>query len=162
MILLWFYLSDGFLHNFGTNVLEAFCTILSSFKTLKFVNTSKMLFECNHENISLINPTRWRLFCHPKVWKPNEILLCAWFLHYFNLCIYFPQQRTAVTFGADITTVPLQTVTCCGSKLTVPLIVYEACNMLKCHVHIEGLFRKAGSQTRQKDIKVCIVYYYLC
>ncbi|KAJ0173554.1 hypothetical protein K1T71_010703 [Dendrolimus kikuchii] len=56
-------------------------------------------------------------------------------------------------FGAPIAKVPSCSVVCCGSTLCVPMIVNEMSAVLRANAHIEGLFRKAGSQNRQKDIK---------
>ncbi|XP_073950298.1 uncharacterized protein isoform X2 [Choristoneura fumiferana] len=56
-------------------------------------------------------------------------------------------------FGAPLAKVPSCSVICCGSNLCVPLVVNEMSTVLRTNAHIEGLFRKAGSQTRQKDIK---------
>ncbi|XP_063539328.1 uncharacterized protein LOC134748461 isoform X1 [Cydia strobilella] len=56
-------------------------------------------------------------------------------------------------FGAPLAKVPSGSVICCGSNLCVPLVVNEMSAVLRTNAHIEGLFRKAGSQTRQKDIK---------
>lgn len=50
--------------------------------------------------------------------------------------------------------VPSCSVICCGSTLSVPNVVSEMSSVLRANAHVEGLFRKAGSQTRQKDIKV--------
>lgn len=60
-------------------------------------------------------------------------------------------------FGAPLVKVPSCTVICCGSTLSVPMVVTEMSTVLRTNVHIEGLFRKAGSQNRQKDIKVWIL-----
>lgn len=60
--------------------------------------------------------------------------------------------------------VPSCSVICCGSTLCVPMVVSEMSSVLRANSHIEGLFRKAGSQTRQKDIKVCFrskIYIHL-
>lgn len=51
--------------------------------------------------------------------------------------------------------VPSCSVICCGSTLCVPMVVTEMSSVLRANANIEGLFRKAGSQNRQKDIKVC-------
>lgn len=56
-------------------------------------------------------------------------------------------------FGAPLLKVPSCSVICCGSTLSVPQIVTEMSSVLRANAHIEGLFRKAGSQSRQKDIK---------
>ncbi|XP_026315019.1 rho GTPase-activating protein 11A-like isoform X2 [Hyposmocoma kahamanoa] len=56
-------------------------------------------------------------------------------------------------FGAPLAKVPSCSVICCGSTLSVPIIVSEMSSVLRANARIEGLFRKAGSQTRQKDIK---------
>lgn len=59
-------------------------------------------------------------------------------------------------FGAPLLKVPSCSVICCGSTLSVPNVVSEMSSVLRANAHVEGLFRKAGSQTRQKDIKVII------
>ncbi|XP_075982984.1 uncharacterized protein LOC142981163 [Anticarsia gemmatalis] len=56
-------------------------------------------------------------------------------------------------FGAPLVKVPSCSVICCGSTLSVPMIVTEMSSVLRSNAHVEGLFRKAGSQNRQKDIK---------
>ncbi|RVE41487.1 hypothetical protein evm_013874 [Chilo suppressalis] len=56
-------------------------------------------------------------------------------------------------FGAPLVKVPSCSVICCGSTLSVPIVVTEMSTVLRANAHIEGLFRKAGSQNRQKDIK---------
>ncbi|KOB71118.1 putative Rho GTPase activating protein 11A isoform 2 isoform 1 [Operophtera brumata] len=56
-------------------------------------------------------------------------------------------------FGAPLVKVPSCSVICCGSTLCVPTVVTEMSSVLRTNAHIEGLFRKAGSQNRQKDIK---------
>ncbi|KAG6455445.1 hypothetical protein O3G_MSEX009229 [Manduca sexta] len=56
-------------------------------------------------------------------------------------------------FGSPLVKVPSCSVICCGSTLSVPVIVTEMSSVLRTNAHIEGLFRKAGSQARQKDIK---------
>ncbi|XP_026494330.2 uncharacterized protein LOC113399414 [Vanessa tameamea] len=56
-------------------------------------------------------------------------------------------------FGAPLVKVPSCSVICCGSTLCIPTVVSEMSSVLRKNAQIEGLFRKAGSQTRQKDIK---------
>lgn len=56
-------------------------------------------------------------------------------------------------FGAPLVKVPSCSVICCGSTLCIPTVVSEMSSVLRTNAHIEGLFRKAGSQSRQKDIK---------
>ncbi|XP_022818026.1 rho GTPase-activating protein 11A-like [Spodoptera litura] len=56
-------------------------------------------------------------------------------------------------FGAPLVKVPSCSVICCGSTLSVPIVVTEMSSVLRSNAHVEGLFRKAGSQNRQKDIK---------
>ncbi|CAB3249310.1 unnamed protein product [Arctia plantaginis] len=56
-------------------------------------------------------------------------------------------------FGAPLVKVPSCSVICCGSTLSIPVIVAEMSSVLRSNAHVEGLFRKAGSQNRQKDIK---------
>ncbi|XP_052743959.1 uncharacterized protein LOC112044372 [Bicyclus anynana] len=56
-------------------------------------------------------------------------------------------------FGAPLVKVPSCSVICCGSTLSIPIVVTEMSQVLRSSAHVEGLFRKAGSQTRQKDIK---------
>lgn len=57
--------------------------------------------------------------------------------------------------------VPACSVICCGSTLSIPVIVAEMSSVLRSNAHVEGLFRKAGSQNRQKDIKVFKLEYAL-
>ncbi|XP_049877973.1 rho GTPase-activating protein gacU-like [Pectinophora gossypiella] len=56
-------------------------------------------------------------------------------------------------FGAPLAKVPSCSVICCGSTLSVPMVVSEMSSVLRANANMEGLFRKAGSQSRQKDIK---------
>ncbi|KPJ18268.1 Rho GTPase-activating protein 11A [Papilio machaon] len=56
-------------------------------------------------------------------------------------------------FGAPLVKVPSCSVICCGSTLSIPNVVSEMSSVLRANANVEGLFRKAGSQTRQKDIK---------
>lgn len=63
-------------------------------------------------------------------------------------------QDHKTLFGAPLIKAPSCSVICCGSTLSVPMVVSEMSSVLRTNAHIEGLFRKAGSQTRQKDIKV--------
>ncbi|CAK1550470.1 unnamed protein product [Leptosia nina] len=56
-------------------------------------------------------------------------------------------------FGAPLMKVPSCSVICCGSTLSIPIVVSEMSSILRTNAHVEGLFRKAGSQTRQRDIK---------
>ncbi|XP_053613362.1 uncharacterized protein LOC128676928 [Plodia interpunctella] len=56
-------------------------------------------------------------------------------------------------FGAPLIKVPSCSVICCGSTLSIPIVVTEMSSVLRANAHVEGLFRKAGSQNRQKDIK---------
>ncbi|KAM3960472.1 uncharacterized protein ACR2FA_005379 [Aphomia sociella] len=56
-------------------------------------------------------------------------------------------------FGAPLVKVPSCSVICCGSTLSVPIVVTEMSSVLRANAQVEGLFRKAGSQNRQKDIK---------
>ncbi|KAL4717933.1 hypothetical protein ACJJTC_001351 [Scirpophaga incertulas] len=56
-------------------------------------------------------------------------------------------------FGAPLVKVPSCSVICCGSTLCVPMVVTEMSTVLRANAHVEGIFRKAGSQNRQKDIK---------
>jgi Rho GTPase-activating protein 11 len=46
------------------------------------------------------------------------------------------------------------------STQQIPLFVYESCNRILEHANTEGLFRKAGSTNRQKEIKVYIFFDY--
>lgn len=60
-------------------------------------------------------------------------------------------------FGAPLVKVPSCSVICCASTLCVPMVVTEMSSVLRANANIEGLFRKAGSQNRQKDIKVSLI-----
>lgn len=41
-----------------------------------------------------------------------------------------------------------------GNYCRVPTFVHDACTLIKENVTIEGIFRKAGSSIRQKEIRV--------
>lgn len=41
-----------------------------------------------------------------------------------------------------------------GSLTRVPNFVSDACSRVMEHIDVEGLFRKAGSSSRQKEIRV--------
>lgn len=62
-------------------------------------------------------------------------------------------QNCTLVFGAQLGSVALCTVQCCGNYLQIPVILSELCSLLRANVHVEGLFRKAGSQARQREIK---------
>lgn len=70
----------------------------------------------------------------------------------YMLFNFFQDHKTV--FGAPLVKVPSCSVICCGSTLSVPVVVTEMSSVLRTNAHNEGLFRKAGSQNRQKDIKV--------
>jgi hypothetical protein len=42
----------------------------------------------------------------------------------------------------------------CGTAVEVPGFVARACSHIKQHIETEGIFRKAGSTSRQKELKV--------
>lgn len=42
----------------------------------------------------------------------------------------------------------------CGTAVEVPSFVARACSYIKQHIETEGIFRKAGSTSRQKELKV--------
>lgn len=74
---------------------------------------------------------------------------------YYKYNIIFLQDNKTV-FGAPLIKVPSCSVICCGSTLNIPIVVNEMSAILRVNAHMEGIFRKAGSQNRQKDIKVYI------
>lgn len=41
-----------------------------------------------------------------------------------------------------------------GSSCRIPIFVADACSRIMEHIEVEGLFRKAGSTVRQKEIRV--------
>lgn len=41
-----------------------------------------------------------------------------------------------------------------GSSVEIPAFVVEACEHIQQNISVEGLFRKAGSNARQKELKV--------
>jgi hypothetical protein len=45
----------------------------------------------------------------------------------------------------------------CGTTVEVPGFVARACSYIKQHIETEGIFRKAGSASRQKALKVWYV-----
>lgn len=45
-----------------------------------------------------------------------------------------------------------------GNLAVIPTFVYETCQRILEHKHVEGLFRKAGSASRQKEIRVSIIF----
>ncbi|KAI5748383.1 hypothetical protein M8J77_024944 [Diaphorina citri] len=44
----------------------------------------------------------------------------------------------------------------CGAYVSVPCIVVQLCDRILADIHMEGIFRKNGSQARQHDIKVML------
>jgi len=42
----------------------------------------------------------------------------------------------------------------CGTAVEVPCFVARACSYIKQQIGTEGIFRKAGSTSRQKELKV--------
>lgn len=50
----------------------------------------------------------------------------------------------------DLTEVKLSN----GSVCRIPKFVSDACTLIMDNVNVEGLFRKAGSAARQKEIRV--------
>jgi hypothetical protein len=44
----------------------------------------------------------------------------------------------------------------CGTAVEVPSFVARACSYIKQHIKTEGIFRKAGSTSRQKELKVSV------
>ncbi|CAG9565573.1 unnamed protein product [Danaus chrysippus] len=73
--------------------------------------------------------------------------------HRFKKIILKNVKDHKTVFGAPLVKVPSCSVICCGSTLSIPNVVSEMSSVLRANAHVEGLFRKAGSQTRQKDIK---------
>lgn len=47
-----------------------------------------------------------------------------------------------------------------GSLCRIPLFISDACARIMDHIEVEGIFRKAGSQVRQKEIRVNIETLY--
>lgn len=45
-----------------------------------------------------------------------------------------------------------------GNYCRVPTFVHDACALIKESVTVEGLFRKAGSSIRQKEIRVRVAF----
>lgn len=43
-----------------------------------------------------------------------------------------------------------------GSSCQIPTFVSNACSYIMDHIEAEGLFRKAGSSSRQKEIRVSV------
>ena len=63
-------------------------------------------------------------------------------------------QNGSAIFGAPLNIVPQQNIKCCGQLVQIPALVHQLCTALKSNLSVEGLFRKAGSQMRQKEMKV--------
>lgn len=98
----------------------------------------------------------------------KNVKVCNIVVRFFVVCFgcvvyidinYFIQDHKTL-FGAPLAKVPSCSVICCGSTLSVPIVVTEMSSVLRSNAHVEGLFRKAGSQNRQKDIKVCALEFY--
>lgn len=52
-----------------------------------------------------------------------------------------------------------------GSTCRIPIFVADACTRIMEQIDVEGIFRKAGSQLRQKEIRVSILQHkkkYFC
>lgn len=45
-----------------------------------------------------------------------------------------------------------------GSLSRVPRFVSDACSRVMTHIDVEGLFRKAGSSSRQREIRVSCLF----
>lgn len=43
-----------------------------------------------------------------------------------------------------------------GSLCRIPLFVSDACSRIMDQIEVEGIFRKAGSNARQREIRVCL------
>ncbi|KAG6926261.1 Rho GTPase activating protein 11A, partial [Chelydra serpentina] len=60
-----------------------------------------------------------------------------------------PRASPAGPFGTPLQALPLS-----ESVEGVPRFLVQICEALRCHLHTEGLFRKSGSVTRIKALKV--------
>lgn len=45
-----------------------------------------------------------------------------------------------------------------GSLCRIPIFVSDACARIMDQIEVEGIFRKAGSQLRQKEIRVNMIF----
>lgn len=60
-------------------------------------------------------------------------------------------------FNKPLHTLQLQSVKMENNcTIEIPQLVHELCTYVKCNLEVEGIFRKAGSSARQKEIKVFI------
>lgn len=57
-------------------------------------------------------------------------------------------------FNKPLHCLPLHVIKLEISSLQIPQLVHELCSYISCNLETEGLFRKAGSTARQKEIKV--------
>lgn len=57
-------------------------------------------------------------------------------------------------FNKPLHTLQLHTIKMENTSLQIPQLVHELCSYISCNLETEGLFRKAGSTARQKEIKV--------
>lgn len=58
-------------------------------------------------------------------------------------------------FNKPLNTLQLHTIKMVNNaSLQIPQLVHELCSYISCHLETEGIFRKAGSTARQKEIKV--------
>lgn len=47
-----------------------------------------------------------------------------------------------------------------GAVCRIPIFISDACARIMEHIEVEGIFRKAGSQLRQKEIRVTEVNHF--
>lgn len=63
------------------------------------------------------------------------------------------EQISNRIFSVSLDLLELKEVKINGGNVTIPKFVQDACNFVIANINTEGLFRKAGSTTRQKQIK---------
>ncbi|XP_044731213.1 uncharacterized protein LOC123294171 [Chrysoperla carnea] len=56
-------------------------------------------------------------------------------------------------FKVPLHLLPTENITNHGFDVKIPCFVFEACKLISMNIQTEGLFRKAGSNVRQKEIK---------
>lgn len=93
------------------------------------------------------------LMLHPlKRRLGGKIHVACVHLYECNLNCSFQNGVFGVSLGSNQRCCVVQ----CGSRsVTVPKFLADAIEFLEGYLTVEGLFRKAGSLTRQREIKVC-------
>lgn len=76
--------------------------------------------------------------------------------YFLTCCIAFKQQLSHKRiFGVPLNNLEFTEVKLSsGALCRIPIFVSDACARIMDQIEVEGIFRKAGSQIRQKEIRV--------